>query len=162
MAGKLPSRRLRHAYLKGWLAEMGEGAGVQLNCHILNGRRIVLGPRSVVNFGCLLDGRKHFIRIGQDVSIGPEAAILTLGHDPRSSAFEDQGGDVIIGDRVWIAYRAVILPGVTIGDGAVVGAGAVISKNVERYSIMAGNPAKKIGERPPGLSYQLSYRPWLG
>src|SRR5580692_4079259 len=105
----------------------------------LNGRKVSLGKRNVINFGCLFDGRRFHIKTGDDVSIGPEAAILTRGHDPQSPDFPDRGGDVIIGNRVWIAYRAVILPGVTIGDGAVIGAGAVVVKDVEPWAIMGGN-----------------------
>lgn len=159
--GKLPSRTIRNTWLKMYLAEFGAGTAVQLDCRFLNGRKVHLGKRNVINFGCLFDGRKFHIRTGDDVSIGPEAAILTLGHDPQSANFEDKGGDVVIGNRVWIAYRAVILPGVTIGDGAVVGAGAVVTKNVEPYAIVAGNPATKIGERNKNLQYDLNYSPWL-
>lgn len=108
-----------------------------------------------------MDGRKYNITVGNDVSIGPEASILTLGHDPQSGNFEDRGGDVIIGDRVWIGYRAIVLPGVTIGDGAVVGAGSVVTRNVEPFTIVAGNPATKIGTRNPELVYELNYRPFL-
>lgn len=129
---------------------MGAKSGVQMGCHFLNGRKVFLGERNVINFGCLFDGRKFSIRTGNNVSIGPEAAILTLGHDPRSAIFEDRGGDVVIGDRAWIGYRAIVLPGVCIGEGAVVGAGAVVTKNVEPYAIVAGNPARKIGERAIG------------
>jgi len=113
----------------------------------LNGRKVFLGERNVINFGCLFDGRKFCIRTGSNVSIGPEATILTLGHDPRSATFEDRGGDVVIGDRAWIGYRAIVLPGVCIGEGAVIGAGAVVAKDVEPYAIVVGNPARKIGER---------------
>ena len=84
---------------------------------------------------------------------------MTLGHDPQSSDFADRGGDVVIGNRVWIGYRAIILPGITIGEGAVVGAGAVVTKDVEPFAIMAGNPARKIGERSKELSYRLNYDP---
>jgi len=146
-------------YLKGWLGGMGKGTGVQMGCRFLNGRKVHLGDRNVINFGCLLDGRKFQIRIGSDVSIGPEASILTLGHDPQSPEFEDRGGDVVIGNRVWIGYRAIILPGVTIGEGAVVGAGSIVTKNVEPFSIVAGNPARRIGERNKDLPYQLNYDP---
>lgn len=159
--GILPSRWIRTGYLKAYLGRLGVGTGVQMGCRFLNGRRVFLGDRNVINFGCLLDGRKHNINTGNDVSIGPEASILTLGHDPQSANFEDRGGDVIIGDRVWIGYRAMILPGVTIGDGAVVGAGSVVTRNVEPYTIVAGNPARKIGDRYRELDYQLDYRPWL-
>ena len=169
----IPSRTIRHFYLRFWLAGLGKGTGAQMGCRFLNGRKVFLGERNVINFGCLFDGRKFSIRTGSNVSIGPEATILTLGHDPRSATFEDRGGDVVIGDRVWIGYRAIVLPGVTIGEGAVVGAGAVVSKNVEPYAIVAGNPARKIGERKllncadldskaKDFTYELDYRPWLG
>jgi len=159
--GKLPSRTIRRVYLKRYLGTLGAGGGVQMGCRFLNGRKVYLGDRSVLNFGCLLDGRIYPIRIGQDVSIGPEATILTLGHDPNSPDFSDQGGEVIIGDRVWIAYRAIVLPGITIGEGAVVGAGSVVTKDVEAYTIVAGNPARVIGKRSPYLTYTLNYHPWL-
>jgi acetyltransferase-like isoleucine patch superfamily enzyme len=159
--GRVPSRFLRSAYLRLWLGRVGLGTGVQASCQFLNGRKIFLGERNVVNFGCLLDGRKFVIRTGNDVSIGPEASILTLGHDPQSPDFADRGGDVIIGDHVWIGYRAILLPGISIGDGAVVGAGAVVTKNVMPYTIVAGNPAKVIGERQRNLTYQLNHHPWL-
>jgi len=169
--GNLPSRCLREMYLRGWLGKFGSGSGVQMGCRFLNGRKVFLGERNVVNFGCLFDGRKFSIRTGSNVSIGPEATILTLGHDPRSATFEDRGGDVLIGDRVWIGYRAIVLPGVSIGEGAVIGAGAVVAKNVEPYAIVAGNPARKIGQRAVeglesriehrGFDYELDYRPWL-
>jgi len=157
--GRLPSRTLRRIYLKGWLGNLGSGTGVQMGCRFLNGRKVYLGNRNVINFGCLLDGRKFKIKIGSDVSIGPEASILTLGHDPQSPDFGDRGGNVVIGDRVWIGYRAIILPGVTIGDGAVVGAGAIVTKDVEPFCIVAGNPARKVGERNKDLPYQLNYNP---
>jgi len=157
--GRVPSRTLRHAFLRGWLGRFGRGSGVQMDCRILNGRKIFLGERNAINWGCVLDGRKCVIRTGNDVSIGPEATILTLGHDPQSPDFADQGGDVIIGDHVWIAYRAVILPGVTIGEGAVVAAGAVVAGDVEPFTIVAGVPAKKVGERNRDLNYRLHFHP---
>ncbi|NEP66989.1 MAG: acyltransferase [Moorea sp. SIO3A5] len=132
-----------------------------MGCRFLNGRKVYLGDRNVINFGCLLDGRHYHIHIGNDVSIGPEATILTLGHDPQSPSFGDRGGDVIIGDRVWIAYRAIILPSVKIGEGAVIGAGSVVTKDVEPYTIVAGNPARLIRKRNPELDYHLYYQPWL-
>jgi acetyltransferase-like isoleucine patch superfamily enzyme len=166
-----PSRRVRGSYLKGWLGKLGAKSGVQMGCRFLNGRKVFIGERNVINFGCLFDGRKFSIRTGSNVSIGPEATILTLGHDPRSATFADRGGNVVIGDCVWIGYRAVVLPGITIGEGAVIGAGAVVTKDVEPYVIVAGNPARKIGQRAVeglesriehrGFDYELDYRPWL-
>lgn len=62
---------------------------------------------------------------------------------------------VQIGDYAWISRRAVILPGVTIGEGAVVAAGAVVTKNVAPYTVVGGVPAKFVAERPRGLTYTL-------
>lgn len=148
-------------YLKAYLANVGNGTHVQMGCQFLNGRKVYLGDRNAINFGCLFDGRHYPIRTGADVSIGPEAAVLTLGHDPQSSEFGDLGGAVTIGDRAWIAYRAIVLPGITIGEGAVVGAGAVVTKDVEPYTIVAGNPAQVIKMRSRPLHYTLNYNPWL-
>jgi acetyltransferase-like isoleucine patch superfamily enzyme len=159
--GKFPVRSLRKLYLHGWLGNFGEGTSVQMGCRFLNGRKIHLGNRNVINFGCLFDGRKFHIRTGDDVSIGPEAAILTLGHDPQSPEFANRGGDVIISNRVWIGYCALILPGLKIGEGVVVGAGAVVTKNVESFDIVVGNPARKIGERKRDLKYQFNFHPFL-
>lgn len=161
LIGRLPSRVFRWLYLRAYLGSLGSGTGVQMGCQFLNGRKVFLGARNVINFGCLLDGRRYAIRTGSDVSIGPEASILTLGHDPQSATFEDRGGDVAVGDRVWIGYRAVILPGVTIGEGAVVGSCALVTRDVPPFAIVAGNPARIIGERNPKLTYRLSYQPPL-
>ena len=157
----LPVQPIHHVFLRAYLAGLGNQSDIQMRCRFLNGRKISIGDRNVINFGCLLDGRKFSISTGSDVSIGPQATILTLGHDPQSPDFKDRGGDVVIGDRVWIAYRAIILPGVTIGEGAVVAAGAVVTKDVPPFSIVAGNPAQKIGERNRDLSYHLNFKSWL-
>ncbi len=157
----VPLRFIRHWYLKIYLATFGAGNDIQMRSRFLNGRKISLGDRNVINFGCLLDGRRFFITTGNDVSIGPEASILSLGHDPQSPTFDDRGADVVIEDRAWIAYGAIILPGVTIGEGAVVGAGAVVTQDVSPYTIVAGNPARKIGERSKNLSYELNFRSLL-
>ena len=158
---KVPSHALRLSYLKAYLDHIGEDTSIQMGCRFLNGRKVHLGDRNIINFGCLFDGRHYSIKTGNDVSIGPEASILTLGHDPQCPDFSNKGGDVVIGDRAWIAYRAIILPGVTIGEGAVVGAGAVVTKDVESYVVVAGNPARPVGQRNSSLSYSLNYTPWL-
>lgn len=159
--GKFPSRSVRKVFLRSYLGSFEKGSSIQMNCKFLNGRKVYLGNRNVINFGCLFDGRHFPIHIGDDVSIGPEATILTLSHDPQSPEFLNLGSGVVIGNNVWIAYRAVIMPGVTIGDGAVIAAGAIVTRDVAPYSIVAGAPAKKIGERNPNLNYQLHFNPWL-
>jgi acetyltransferase-like isoleucine patch superfamily enzyme len=161
IGSSVPSRSVRWLFLRAWLGRLGPGACVQRGCRFLNGRKVSLGSRVVVNFGCLLDGRRYRIDIGDDASIGPEAAVLTLGHDPQAPDFATRGGPVLIGARVWIGFRAIVLPNVTIGEGAVVGAGAVVTRDVEPYAIVAGSPARVIGRRSRDLVYRLDYRPWL-
>lgn len=158
LVSHVPAHFLRLFYLKAWLGGMEDGSNVQMSCCFLNGRKVSLGRRNVINFGCLLDGRRFHIKTGDDVSMGPEAVILTLGHDPQSPEFADRGGDVNIGNRVWIGCRAMIMPGVSIGEGAVVAAGAVVTKNVEPFAIVAGVPARKIGDRQKNLSYELHHK----
>lgn len=159
--GRFPAGWVRHLALRAWLANIGRGTHVQMGCRFLNGRKIHFGERNVINFGCLFDGRKFQIRTGADVSIGPEAAILTLGHEPQAPDFADRGGDVVIGDRVWIGFRAIVLPGVTIGEAAVVGAGAIVTRDVEAFTIVAGSPARKLKSRTRDLKYHLHHRPLL-
>jgi acetyltransferase-like isoleucine patch superfamily enzyme len=161
IVGRLPLHIVREFYLSCYLGAFGRGTAVQMGCHFLNGRKVHLGERNVVNFGCLFDGRRYKIMTGHDVSIGPEATILTLGHDPQSTSFELRGGDVVIGNHAWIGYRAMILPGLTVGEGAVVAAGAVVTKSVEPYTIVGGNPARLIGQRTRDLAYSLNFRPPL-
>src|ERR1043166_9465827 len=161
LVGRLPSRTVRDAYLRCWLGGVGRGDGGQAGCRFLNGRKVSLGANNVINFGPLIDGRRYRVETGSNVSIGPEATILTLGHDPQSPAFADRGGDVRIGDRAWLAYRAIVLPGVSIGEGAVVAAGAVVTRDVEPFAIVAGNPARRVGWRQRELRYELDFRPWL-
>jgi len=148
-------------FLRTALGSCGKGTAVQMDCRFLQPRKVHLGERNVVNWGCVMDGRRYAIRTGSDVSIGPEASILTLGHDPQSPNFADRGGEVVIGDRAWICFRAIILPGVSIGEGAVVAAGAIVSRHVEPYTIVAGSPAKPVGERNRSLTYRSKFAPWL-
>jgi acetyltransferase-like isoleucine patch superfamily enzyme len=161
VVGHFPCHWIRELFLRCYLGQILEGSSVHLGCRFLNGRKVFLGKRNIINFGCLFDGRQFRIETGDDVSIGPEAGILTLGHDPQSSEFALRGGDVRIGNWVWIGFRAMILPGVTIGEGAVVAAGAIVTKDVAPYTIVGGNPARVIGNRERGLKYQLNYRPFL-
>lgn len=93
------------------------------------------------------------LTIGENVNISSDVKFYTLQHDYNSKEFSAVGAQVIVEDYVWVSVRAIILPGVTIGKGAVIAAGAVVTKDVEPYSIMGGIPAKKIGERKKELNY---------
>jgi acetyltransferase-like isoleucine patch superfamily enzyme len=111
-----------------------------------------------------LDGRNG-ITIGKNVNFSSEVALWTLQHDYNSPTFATSGGPIVIGDRAWISFRATILPGVTIGEGAVVAANSVVTKDVPPFTVVGGIPAKKIGERTTDLSYDWtnarSHAAWL-
>ena len=161
LLGKVPSHTLRRLYLRWYLAEMGRQSHVQMGCRFLHGRNIHLADNVVLNFGTLLDGRRYPITVGTNVSIGPCASLLTLGHDPQSPEFADAGGPILIEEYAWLAYGCLVLPGVTIGKGAVIAAGAVVTRDVAPFAIMAGNPAKPVGKRQEALAYRLDYNPFL-
>lgn len=156
---RIPSYAVRHAWLRVVLRmRIGAGAAVHMGC-FFTGRHVRIGRNTVINRNCYLDGRAG-LSIGDNVSVSPECYLLTLGHDARDPGFKASPGPVAIGDRAWLGARAMILPGVTLGEGAVVGAGSVVTRPVDAYAIVAGTPAKRIGERPKGLAYELRYFPW--
>jgi acetyltransferase-like isoleucine patch superfamily enzyme len=116
-----------------------------------------LGESSTINRGCRLDNRGG-ITIGENVSISEDVIILTGDHDSSSFDFAGRARPVTIEKYVWIGTRAMVLPGVTIGEGAIVAAGSVVTKNVPSYTIVAGVPARSIGVRRKDLKYSTAYR----
>jgi maltose O-acetyltransferase len=94
-----------------------------------------------------------------DVSISREVCVLTAAHEPDSLDFAALLAPVRFERRCWIATRAVVLPGVCIGEAAVVAAGAVVRSDVDPYTIVGGVPAKVLGKRREPLSYELDFRP---
>ena len=159
-----PCEFLRHLYYKAIL-----GIKVGKDTHISMGEFITgfysrcsisVGDNCVINRNCYLDGRGSIV-IGNNVNVSFGTTILTLQHNVHSSMFECKVGNVIIENDVWIGARAIILPGVTVGKGAVIAAGAVVSKSVPEYSIAAGVPAKVIGMRHRDLKYKTRFHPFF-
>lgn len=154
------SYRLRHWYLKKFLRyKIGEDSSVHMNC-FFTGDNIEIGRNTVLNRRSYFDGRVG-IKIGDFVNVSPEVYMLTLQHEPNDMFFSCKGGNIIIDDYVWIGVRAIILPGVHIGEGAVIGAGAVVTKDVAPYTIVAGVPAKEIKKRTEDLFYTPKYFPFF-
>jgi maltose O-acetyltransferase len=120
---------------------------------------ITIGAGTVINRGCCLDGRGG-LRIGDNVSLSPGVWVLTDQHDPHDPLFPETLAPVEIGDYAWLGSRAMVLPGVTIGEGAVVAAGAVVTRDVPPYTVVGGVPARPMGTRSRELRYRLDhYRP---
>ena len=139
--------------------EIAPDAAVHMGCFV-TGDRVTIGSRSVVNRGCYLDGRGG-LTLGADVSVSPECYLLTMTHDVRDPTFPAYGDPVTLEDRAWLGARAVVMPGKTVGRGGVVGAGAIVTKDVPPLEIVGGNPARPIGRRPVEPTYALNWRPWF-
>lgn len=147
LVGHIPSHHIRNAlYRLAFGVSIGEESTVHFRARFYHPRGVAIGRRTSIGNDAFLDGRWG-ITIGDMVNFGGEVQIFTAEHDPQSPTFETVGGPVAIHDRCYVGTRVVILPGVTIGEGAVVATGAVVTKDVEPYTIVGGVPAKPIGER---------------
>ncbi len=153
-----PSRRLRRLwYVLVMKYSIDPDASIFLGCVFDCRRGFSIGPNSVINEKCRLDSRGGII-IGANVSISSEVVILTATHDPRSSSFQGVTAPVLVMDYSWIGTRAIILPGVTIGRGAVIGAGSVVAKSVGAGETVVGVPAKVISNGRTEFDYILNYK----
>ncbi len=158
---KVPFHAFRLLFLRLQVKRVGKLVTVLMDSEIRKGKNIEIGDNTVINRNVLLDGRGGKLIIGSNVDIAQETNIWTLEHDVHDDYHRAKGGNVIIEDYVWIASRVTVLPGVTIGRGAVVATNAVVTKDVPPLTIAAGIPARIIGERKSALKYTLNYRPWF-
>lgn len=134
----------RHALLRESLAFTGEGADIRPPFLIDYGYNIRVGAGVFINFNCIILDVVE-VSIGEKTQIGSGVQILTADHprDPATRAAGlESGRPVHIGRNVWIGAGALILPGVTIGDDAIIGAGSVVTRNVPQGATAFGNPAR--------------------
>jgi maltose O-acetyltransferase len=139
-----------HALLRAHLGAVGEGTLVRPPFHCDYGFNIHLGRGVFLNFNCVvLD--VVAVHIGDGTQIGPGVQILAADH-PREPALRAQGLEfgrpVRIGRNVWIGAGALILPGVTVGDDALIGAGSVVTRDVPPGVTVVGNPARVVTAHP--------------
>ena len=125
---------------------IGKSSSILPDFRVSGRKNLTIGNNTVINNGCRFDNRDP-IRLGNNVSVSYGTMIITRGHDINDPKFTHKGAEVIIEDYVFIGPRTIILPGVTVGKGAILGAGSIVTKNVEPFTIVAGAPAKKIGDR---------------
>lgn len=144
---------VRKLYYRLMGARFGIGSRLDMRQYFFDVKKFRMGMYSHVNQNCLLDCRGG-LSIGNRVSISHRVSIFTGSHDLKTVDFQYLAKPVVIHDYAWIGGCATILPGVTIGEGAVVAAGAVVTKDVPPYEIHAGVPAHKIGERQRNLNYK--------
>jgi acetyltransferase-like isoleucine patch superfamily enzyme len=154
----VPFPRLRHFLLRRmYFIQIGPGSYVHMGVQYKRPRSIEIGRNSVINPGVLLDGRIS-LKIGDNVDIGEQVSFYCGGHDVQSPDYRAFMEATAVGDRACIYARAMVIRGVNIGEGAVVAAGSIVTKDIPPYTIVAGIPAKKIGERTRDLRYELSQK----
>lgn len=153
----IPFHSLRNIWYKYILEfQISSGSSIHLGVKFDCKQNFYIGRNSTINANCRIDNRGK-VTIGANVSISEQVIILTADHDPQSSSFQGRTSSINVGDYAWIGTRAMILPGVTIGNGSVIAAGSVVTKSVEPYTIVAGVPARKISKRNDNLDYNASY-----
>lgn len=141
----IPSRRVRLACLRFAGARIGR-ISMLAGFEVRSPSGVSIGDGCSIGRRVILDGRRG-LEIGNNVTIATDVIIWSLQHDHNDVDFRVQGAPVVVEDRAWICSRAIILPGVRIGACAVVAAGAVVTRDVEPYSVVGGIPARRIGER---------------
>ena len=136
------SKRLRAFAAKGFIKNCGKNVNIERGAVISS--KLSIGDNSGVGINCVCGGE---LTVGRDVMMGPECVIFSRNHEfsdldmpMRLQGYKDPR-PCVIGDDVWIGRRVLIMPGVTIGNHAIIGAGAVVTKDVPEWAIVAGNPA---------------------
>lgn len=159
--GYVPSHHFRRFFYRFFGMKIGKGSTIHMHLKLYNPFNIEIGQDTIIGEDAVLDGRDKLF-IGNHVDIASEVMIYNSEHDVKDANFRAIIAPVVIEDYVFIGPRAIILPGVKIKKGAVVGAGAVVTKDVEEGLIVGGVPAKQIGERGlKDLNYRLGRASWF-
>lgn len=148
----MPSRHLRRAMLRSKGATIEKDVAMFASIEVRNPKGLTIGHGCSIGPKVLLDARKG-LTLGNNVTIAYDAIVWTLHHDMQAADFHTIGAPTTIDDYAWICSRAILLPGVHIGKGAVVASGAVVTHDIPPYEVWGGIPAKKIGERTKDLDY---------
>lgn len=145
----------RIALLRLFGAKVSWSSNVLPSCRIWQPWKLTMG-----NYACLSESVDCYsvdeIVIGNQATISQGVKLCTASHDITSRIMELKYAPIVIGDDAWVAGWSLVLPGVKIGEGAVVAAGAVVTKDVEPWSVVGGNPAKFIKKRVIGESLVVS------
>ncbi len=160
IVGPLPGHALRLSYYRhvlGW--KIGERSSLHHGLKVFGGRgRVRIGARSTFQMDCLVVGAgMDDLTVGDDVAIAYRVALVMGSHDVFSPGFEGITGPITIEDHVFVGTGAIVLLGVTLGEGCVVTAGSVVTKSVPPYAIVRGNPAQVMAKRPRNLQYSAEH-----
>lgn len=161
LTGSVPCHHFRRIIYRLAGISIGQGSSIHMYTRFYDPKNISIGQDSIIGEHAVLDGRDK-LTIGDHVALASEVMIYNSEHDVNDIDFKPITDKVIIHDYVFIGPRAIIMPGVTIGKGAVVAACAVVTKDVPPFAIVGGVPAKLIGERKDkDLNYKLGRARWF-
>jgi len=153
--GFVPSHCFRQFVYRSAGVQIGQRSTIHMWTNFYNPDNVEIGKDTIIGDHCFLDGRAK-IKIGNHVDIASQVLIYNSEHDVHDPEFKAIQQPVEIADYVFIGPRVIILPGVKIGRGAVIAAGAIVTKDVPAGKIFGGVPAKEIGERRvKEFNYQL-------
>ncbi len=162
VVSRVPSHWFRQAYYRRVCGmKIGRDTSIALDCRFTGDRlhEICIGDRVSIPPGAFFVCGAP-ITIGDDVVFGHRVALYTSDHDPDDEAFSRRNAPIVIEERAFVASQAIILKGVRLGRGAVVAAGAVVTRDVPPYTIVAGNPARVVREREAReFTYRQTGRP---
>ena len=154
--GLVPSQHIRRLIYKHiYHVKMKANVVIYNGCQIRMHKKLSIGRGTVIGDRCILDARNG-IEIGDNTNFSTNVQIWTEQHDHRDPYFRSTGGEnfkVVIGNRVWCGPNSLILHGVHVGEGAVIAANSVVTRDVPPFTIVAGIPAKEIGQRNRELKY---------
>lgn len=139
---------------------IGEGSSIHLGCHFARISNVVIGRNSTINQFCHLDNRGA-LTFGNNVSISPHTAIVTADHNIDSDDFSGRELPCTFEDYSFVGFGAIVLPGVTVGRGGVVCAGAVVTKDVAPMDVVGGVPARHLRRRDCQPSYSATYKRFM-
>ncbi len=155
IVGFIPSHSFRRFCYELCGMEIGSGSTLHMGARFYNPANITIGQGTIIGDRVFLDGRAK-LTIGNHTDIASEVMIYNSQHDLTDPSMKAVEEPVTVGDYVFIGPRAIILQGVTLGEGSVVAAGAVVTKDVPEKSIVGGVPAVEIGKRQiKTLKYKL-------
>lgn len=144
--GYIPFHSIRNLKYRFFGIKIGKGSTLHMWANFFNPKNIEIGEDTIIGDHAFLDGRDK-LKIGSHVDIASSVMIYNSEHDLSKEDFSAIVAPVKIEDYVFIGPRVIIMPGVKIGKGAVVAGGAVVTRDVEPFTIVGGVPAKPIGER---------------
>jgi maltose O-acetyltransferase len=154
LTGYVPSHTYRRLVYTRFGIHYPRNSAIHWRARFFAPHGITIGPYTTIGNDVFLDGRET-ITIGSCVNMAGEVRIYTQEHDIDSPDFKAVGAPVVIDDYAYIGTRVTILPGVRIGEGAVVATGAVVTKDVAPYTLVGGVPARFLRPRSRDLRYKL-------